>query len=152
MCAYWLIAAYWLNNSLKSVLRKHTLFGLIRCGLDSLRSGVCVSLSDGRLVRGVWIVFLAVARLMFEGFVHWGGRIASERADDVAPLRNLRGRDGVLAVSGNHEAFYGFAAWKAVYESWSIRFLERVYAGPLAAHRSLQLRFSPRTVSVRLLR
>jgi len=27
-CAYWLIAAYWLNNSLKSVLRKHTLAGL----------------------------------------------------------------------------------------------------------------------------
>lgn len=48
----------------------------------------------------------------------------SERVDDVAPLRNLHARDGVLAVSGNHEAFYDFAAWKAVYESWGIRFLE----------------------------
>lgn len=78
------------------------------------------------------------------------GGSPSERTDDVVPLRNLRARDGVLAVSGNHEAFYGFAAWKAVYESRGIRFLERVYAGPLAAHRGLQSKFSPRTVSVRI--
>lgn len=42
--------------------------------------------------------------------------------------------------------FEGFA----VYESWGIRFLERVYAGPLTAHRGLQSRFSPRPVSVRI--
>ena len=38
------------------------------------------------------------------------GTLAARRAD-VAPLRDLRAPDGVYAVPGNHEAFFGYGAW-----------------------------------------
>lgn len=50
--------------------------------------------------------------------------LPSDRYVDVMPLKELRAKDGVFAVSGNHEAFYDFAEWKKVYAEWGIRFLE----------------------------
>lgn len=38
------------------------------------------------------------------------GTLAARRAD-VEPLRHLRAPDGVYAVPGNHEAFFGYGAW-----------------------------------------
>ena len=38
------------------------------------------------------------------------GTLAERRAD-VAPLAGLRARDGVLAVPGNHEYFFGYRDW-----------------------------------------
>ena len=48
----------------------------------------------------------------------------ADRYVDVMPLKGLRAKDGIFAVSGNHEAFYDFAEWKKVYAAWGIRFLE----------------------------
>ena len=48
----------------------------------------------------------------------------ADRYVDVMPLKELLAKDGVFAVSGNHEAFYDFAEWKKVYAEWGIRFLE----------------------------
>ncbi|WP_429929978.1 metallophosphoesterase [Agrobacterium vitis] len=40
------------------------------------------------------------------------GDLASRR-DDVAPLANLRARDGVYAIPGNHEYFFSYQNWMA---------------------------------------
>lgn len=60
----------------------------------------------------------------------------SDRCADVLPLKGLRAKDGVFAVSGNHEAFYDFAEWKKIYAGWGLRFLENACAFP---RRSLAL-------------
>jgi len=51
-----------------------------------------------------------------------------ELATHVAPLANLRARDGVYAVTGNHEYYWNVHAWLAHFGSLGIRFLrnERV--------------------------
>jgi predicted MPP superfamily phosphohydrolase len=59
------------------------------------------------------------------------GRLA-DLAPHVEPLRDLRARDGVFAVTGNHEYYWNADAWIAHLGSLGIRFLrnERV---PIAA-------------------
>jgi predicted MPP superfamily phosphohydrolase len=51
-----------------------------------------------------------------------------ELAEHVAPLANLRAKDGVFAVTGNHEYYWNVHAWVAHFSSLGIRFLrnERV--------------------------
>jgi predicted MPP superfamily phosphohydrolase len=51
-----------------------------------------------------------------------------ELAPHVAPLAGLRARDGVYAVTGNHEYYWNVDAWLAHFGSLGIRFLrnERV--------------------------
>jgi len=46
-----------------------------------------------------------------------------ELAQHVAPLANLRARDGVFAVTGNHEYYWNVHAWLAHFSSLGIRFL-----------------------------
>lgn len=50
------------------------------------------------------------------------GRV-EQRLPDVEPLRDLRARDGVYLVTGNHEYYFGWPAWKAAYERLGLRFL-----------------------------
>jgi len=46
-----------------------------------------------------------------------------ERARDAEPLKDLKARDGVYAILGNHEYYYRFTAWKPLYDKWGIKFL-----------------------------
>ncbi len=50
------------------------------------------------------------------------GRL-SELRDHVAPFRQLRARDGVFAVTGNHEYYWNVEAWLPHLASLGIRFL-----------------------------
>ncbi|MBV8760575.1 MAG: metallophosphoesterase [Deltaproteobacteria bacterium] len=54
-----------------------------------------------------------------------------ELAEHVAPLAGLRARDGVFAVTGNHEYYWNVDAWLAHLGSLGVRFLrnERVAIG-----------------------
>jgi uncharacterized protein len=45
------------------------------------------------------------------------------RRDDVEPLRELRARDGVWVIPGNHEYFFGYEAWMRHYASLGMRVL-----------------------------
>ncbi|NTE85823.1 metallophosphoesterase [Agrobacterium rubi] len=38
------------------------------------------------------------------------------RSGDIAPLANLRARDGVITVAGNHEYFFGYEEWMKYYQ------------------------------------
>ncbi|OLP52881.1 metallophosphoesterase [Rhizobium rhizosphaerae] len=41
----------------------------------------------------------------------------AHRARDVAPIADLKARDGVYAIPGNHEYFFDYAAWMRQYEA-----------------------------------
>ena len=45
-------------------------------------------------------------------------------AEFVEPIRNLRAKDGVWAITGNHEYFYSVEKWRKCYDEWGIRFFE----------------------------
>jgi predicted MPP superfamily phosphohydrolase len=55
------------------------------------------------------------------------GSVAMRRAD-VAPLADLRARDGVLAIPGNHEYFFDYPAWMRHLDSLGIRMLPNAHA------------------------
>lgn len=57
----------------------------------------------------------------------------SDRWRDLAPLARLRARDGVFAVTGNHEFYFDWNGWRDLYESWGIRFLQNECVFPHAA-------------------
>lgn len=58
------------------------------------------------------------------------------REEDVAPLGNLKARDGVYAVTGNHEYYFNWAEWRKAYENFGVRFLSNACVFP---RRSLAL-------------
>ncbi|MCF1481879.1 MULTISPECIES: metallophosphoesterase [Rhizobium/Agrobacterium group] len=55
------------------------------------------------------------------------GDVAS-RQDDVAPLANLRARDGVYAIPGNHEYFFNFQGWMAHLATLKMNMLSNAHA------------------------
>ncbi|WP_323016655.1 metallophosphoesterase [Castellaniella sp.] len=46
------------------------------------------------------------------------------RAADVRPLQDLRARDGVLAIPGNHEYYADYVRWMAAYRALGLTMLE----------------------------
>lgn len=46
-----------------------------------------------------------------------------KRAADVAPLRDLKGRRGVFAITGNHEYYGGYAEWMEAFGRLGMRVL-----------------------------
>jgi predicted MPP superfamily phosphohydrolase len=47
----------------------------------------------------------------------------ANRAADVAPLRDLKARLGVLAIPGNHEYYSNYLAWMAAFDKLGLRML-----------------------------
>ena len=45
------------------------------------------------------------------------------RRHDVEPLKELKAKDGVYYVTGNHEFYGDYEGWKAMYDKWGFRFL-----------------------------
>jgi len=60
----------------------------------------------------------------------------AQRFHDIEPLGDLKAKDGVFAITGNHEYFYDFNEWRPVYRQIGVRLLENDCAFP---HRSLAL-------------
>ncbi|KQR69412.1 metallophosphoesterase [Rhizobium sp. Leaf341] len=54
------------------------------------------------------------------------GRLDDRRAD-VAPLAGLRARDGVIAIPGNHEYFFGYTGWMAHFAALGMTVLENAH-------------------------
>ena len=49
--------------------------------------------------------------------------MASEQGRNLEPLKDLKAKDGVFAVTGNHEYYFDYPGWTALYHRWGIRFL-----------------------------
>lgn len=48
-----------------------------------------------------------------------------DQSVNVEPLRDLRARDGVYFVTGNHEFYHEFfTCWKPLYDSWGLQFVD----------------------------
>jgi len=58
----------------------------------------------------------------------------SNRLDDISPIERLHAKDGVFAVTGNHEYYWNFRAWQANFYSKlpNVRFLANDCAVPRA--------------------
>lgn len=52
----------------------------------------------------------------------------AERADDVRPLADLRARDGVLAIPGNHEYYADYQGWMKAYRDLGLTMFENEHA------------------------
>jgi predicted MPP superfamily phosphohydrolase len=50
------------------------------------------------------------------------------RHDDVEPLRALRAADGIIAIPGNHEYFFGYREWMTHFAAMGMRMLENGHA------------------------
>ncbi|WHA40394.1 metallophosphoesterase [Agrobacterium larrymoorei] len=50
------------------------------------------------------------------------------RTMDIAPLADLRARDGVLTIPGNHEYFFGYEEWMKYYQSINMTTLANSHA------------------------
>ena len=49
---------------------------------------------------------------------------AARRRADVAPLADLRAKDGVVGCTGNHEYYSGWAVWREIFHGLGVRVLE----------------------------
>ncbi|WP_284776766.1 metallophosphoesterase [Agrobacterium sp. lyk4-40-TYG-31] len=55
------------------------------------------------------------------------GNIQSRRGD-IAPLANLKAKDGVYTIPGNHEYFFGYEDWMKYYEGLNMKTLANGHA------------------------
>lgn len=51
----------------------------------------------------------------------------AQRADDLAPLRDLKARLGVFGCAGNHEYYHDYRAWRPVLESFGVAMLDNAH-------------------------
>ncbi|MDR2614215.1 MAG: metallophosphoesterase [Candidatus Accumulibacter sp.] len=96
--------------------------------LDGLRLVQLSDLHASRLLAGPWqreVVDKANALepdlILITGDLVDG--TPADRAADVAPLRDLKARLGVLAVPGNHEYYSDYVAWMAAFDELGLRLL-----------------------------
>lgn len=57
------------------------------------------------------------------------GEVA-ERAADLSPIRELKAKDGVYCVTGNHEFYWARPDWKALFDEWGLEFLANASRRP----------------------
>lgn len=57
----------------------------------------------------------------------------TDRESDLAPLADLRARDGVVGCTGNHEAYWDWKSWGSAFMRWGILFPEE--SGPVVIRR-----------------
>ena len=97
--------------------------------LDGLRIVQLTDLHASRLLGGDWqrAVVDKTNALKPDLILITGDLVdgtPENRAADVAPLRDLKARLGVLAIPGNHEYYSDFQAWKAAFDKLGLRVLQ----------------------------
>ena len=52
----------------------------------------------------------------------------ADRGEDLAPLTDLRAKDGVWGCTGNHEAYWNWYSWQDVFLQWNVWMLSEMTA------------------------
>jgi len=133
----WALAAWGLWNCLKvpDVREVEFAFADLPETLDGYRIVQVSDLHVSSALRG-WRTRAIVERVNALGadLVCLTGDLGDGKAElfhgELAPLAGLRAKDGVWAVSGNHEWFPAHAGWWAWYGTLGIRFLENACVFP----------------------
>ncbi|WP_368642229.1 metallophosphoesterase [Castellaniella ginsengisoli] len=99
---------------------------------DGYRVAQLTDLHASRLLTGSWMAaVVAKTNALDADLVVLTGDLADgtpqARADDVRPLGELRARDGVLAIPGNHEYYADYTGWMAAYQALGLRMLENAH-------------------------
>ncbi len=105
---------------------------------DGYRLVQLTDLHASSLLRGGWMrQVVARTNALHPDLITMTGDIADgtveNRREDVAPLKQLQARDGVLAIPGNHEYYVNFSAWMQEVAALGMRELQnqavRIYRG-----------------------
>jgi predicted MPP superfamily phosphohydrolase len=101
--------------------------------LDGLRLVQLSDLHASRLLHGAWqrevvnkVNALDPDLILITGDLVDG--TPTNRANDVAPFADLKGRLGVLAIPGNHEYYSNHTAWMAAFDRLGLRVLNNQHA------------------------
>ena len=100
---------------------------------DGYRIAHLTDIHASRLLQGPWIdaVVRETNALDTDLIVISGDTVDGSpqaRAADYPPLGRLAARDGVFAVSGNHEYYSGYLEWMSVFERLGFRMLVNTHA------------------------
>jgi predicted MPP superfamily phosphohydrolase len=96
--------------------------------LDGLRVVQLTDLHASRLLQAPWQrAVVDKANALDPDLILITGDLVdgtpANRAADVAPLRDLKARLGVLAIPGNHEYYSNYLAWMAAFDKLGLRML-----------------------------
>ncbi|MHA3905114.1 metallophosphoesterase [Castellaniella sp. WN] len=99
---------------------------------DGYRVVQLTDLHASRLLPGSWVAaVVAKTNALDADLVVITGDLADglpeAREADVRPLRDLRARDGVLAIPGNHEYYADYRRWMAAYRALGLDMLENAH-------------------------
>lgn len=100
---------------------------------ENYRLVLMADLHIGRLMNQEWLeaTIERANALKPDAIVLSGDLIegkVGELASMVAPYRQLQAKDGVYAVSGNHEWYHGALSWERYFESLGIQMMENRHA------------------------
>ncbi len=99
---------------------------------DGYRIAQLTDTHVSRLLPGSWLAaVVARTNQLDPDLIVLTGDLADgttqARADDVRPLKDLRARDGVLAIPGNHEYYADYASWMKAYRALGLTMLENAH-------------------------
>lgn len=99
---------------------------------DGYRIAQLTDMHVSRLLPGPWLAaVVARTNQLDPDLIAMTGDLADgtpqARADDVLPLKELRARDGVLAIPGNHEYYADYASWMDAYRALGLTMLENAH-------------------------
>lgn len=99
---------------------------------DGYRVVQLTDLHASRLLPGSWMAaVVAKTNALDADLIVITGDLADgspeARAADVRPLHDLRARDGVLAIPGNHEYYADYRRWMAAYRALGLDMLENAH-------------------------
>ncbi len=100
---------------------------------DGYRVLQLTDLHASRLLTGDWVAeVVARSNAVAPDLVVITGDLVdgtvAARADDIRPLGQLHARDGVIAITGNHEYYADYAGWMHTFRGMGMQVLENSHA------------------------
>ncbi|MCC7634614.1 metallophosphoesterase [Stenotrophomonas rhizophila] len=130
-----LVSSYgiWQGMAVPQTRRIEVAIKGLPAAFDGYRIVQLTDIHASRLLTGAWVAkVVANSNALSPDLVVITGDLidgsVAARAPDVAPLRQLRASDGVIAITGNHEYYAQYAAWMRAFRALGMQVLENSHA------------------------